>query len=435
MLKYSILFFFLSVCVAKELPQTFSQLSSPLYNSVSVIKKLSDMKKIQDTSRYIKEVAEVKKYAYEIDKNKDKKKTKEYLFKLRKLQKSYSLILYKIHLHISKSIDENDYTSFRALTKYPFEGLLKSTALYKKSLKFYTKNKATRKIDFFEKKIEYQKIEEATSKEFFNIATTSIYNSNSTTKNPKNKVQIEAKHTQKYISIFIENLNPYTISLKVEASIENYDYDRSIKKEFVLRSGERKEYMRLFKQEEKFHFSYSFSYTWIIGSINAVHDDSYLYRLPYAIGTKHMVTQGFNGKYTHNGHSQYAIDFGMKIGTKIYAARGGVVVKLKENSNKGGVGREFSSYGNYVSIEHSDATLATYYHLNKNGVLPKIGQKVKRGDFIAYSGNTGYSSGPHLHLAVFKASSATRTKTIPIKFLAQESVIKNPLIGVNYTAK
>lgn len=435
MLKYLFFLLLLSVCVAEELPKTFYKLSTPLYNSAPIIKKLSDMKSIEDTSIYIKEVSQVKKCAYEVDKKRDRKNTKEYLYKLRKLQKNYERILYKIHKNISKSVDENDYDSFVKLTEYPFDGLLKSTALYYKSLEFYKKYKKEKRIDFFEKKMKYERIEEQTTQEFFNLATTSLYNSNQTKKNPKNKVQIEAKDTGKYIAVFIENLNPYTITLKIKDSIQNFDYDKNIKKEFTLKSGQRKEYLRLFKQKEKFNFSYSFSYTWIIGSVDAIHDDSYVYRLPFAKGTSHRVTQGYNGKYTHKGHSQYAIDFGMSIGTKIFAVREGVVVKLKENSNKGGVGREFSKYGNYITIEHSDATFATYYHLNKNGVLPRLTQKIKRGEFIAYSGNTGYSSGPHLHLSIFKASSASRTKTIPIKLLGKNGIIKVPIQGKIYTAK
>lgn len=437
MIKYLSLLLFLFVSsLAQELPQTFNQLSTPLYNSIEPIQKLSHIKDIEEISQgYIEELLEAKKIGFSIDKRQDKKKTKKYLMQLRKLQKDYERILFCIHKNISTSIDKNDYIEFSKLTQYKFDGLLKSTALCSKSLKFYEKNKELKKIEFFEKKIKYDKIELATSQEFFNVATTSSFDSKSKKTKSKQKVQIYAQDTGEYIAIFIQNFNPYTITLKVKDSIKNFDYDSSVRKEFPLKAGVKKEYMRLYKQKGEINFSYRFSYTWIIGSVDAVHDDSYLYRLPFAKGTAHKVTQGYNGVYTHKGHSQYAIDFGMKIGTKIYAARDGIVVKLKENSNKGGIGKEFSKYGNFITIEHDDATFATYYHLKKNGVVSRIGQRIQKGDIIAYSGNTGYSSGPHLHFSVFKASSASRTSTIPIKFASHKGLVDTPTQGVFYTAR
>ena len=434
MLKYLSLILLVTLCFAQELPQTFKQLSTPLYNSLEPLCKCADIPSVEVLlNGYKKELKEVKAFGYKADE--DTRKTKEYLFKLRKLQKTYDEILYQIHLSINKSINENNYELFILLTEYKFDGLLKSTALYTKALHFYEKNKIKKKIEFFEEKIKYTKIEEATTQEFFNVATTDEYNSNTKQTNTSKKVKIQAQDKGKYIAIYIENLNPYTITIRVKNRLKNFTYDSYMKNQFTLKSGVKKEYMRLYKQDGRFTFSYSFSYTWIIGSVDAVHDDSYVYAFPYAKGTSHRVTQGYNGKYTHKGHSQYAIDFGMKIGTKVHAARDGVVVKIKEDSSKGGIGREFSQYGNYVSMEHSDSTLATYYHLNKDGVIPKLRDTVKRGEFIAYSGNTGYSSGPHLHLSIFKADSATRTKTIPIQLMSKKGIVKEVVQSVVYTAK
>ncbi|MCD4668428.1 MAG: M23 family metallopeptidase, partial [Sulfurimonas sp.] len=262
----------------------------------------------------------------------------------------------------------------------------------------------------------------------------STYNS-FTKDTKKKKVNLEAIDIGNYIVVNIQNLNPYSVTVNVKESYKNLKYNKAVKNILSLKSNEKKEYIRLYKQKGALSYSYNYRYSWIIGSLNAVHDESYVYRLPYSKGKSYMVTQGFNGKATHQEHSQYAIDFGMPEGTKICAAREGTVVKTKENSNKGGYDKKFSSFGNHITIEHSDCTFSTYYHLKKNGVLVKIGQKIDRGEIIGYSGNTGYSSGPHLHFAVFKANSATTTKTIPIRLLGEKGIINIPQRGKYYVAK
>ena len=180
---------------------------------------------------------------------------------------------------------------------------------------------------------------------------------------------------------------------------------------------------------------YRYGYSWIIGNKNAVHDDSYIYRLPYAQRTRHLVSQGFNGLKTHKGYSKYAVDFSMDEGTAIYAARGGLVVKTKSDSNIGGYSEEFAKDGNYVTIAHSDGTFGTYYHLKQRGVAVRVGDVIQRGYILGYSGNTGYSSGPHLHFGVFSAVSSKATQTIAVKFKSAQGVISDPITGSYYTAK
>jgi len=126
----------------------------------------------------------------------------------------------------------------------------------------------------------------------------------------------------------------------------------------------------------------------------------------------------------------------MDVGTKIYAARDGVVVQTKSDSNKGGGSKEFAKYGNFVTIEHDDHTLATYYHLKQYGVVVKVGQRVSRGSFLGYSGNTGFSTGPHLHFAVFKTTAdGTSVASLPIRFVSDKGIINEPQEGKFYTAK
>ena len=162
-------------------------------------------------------------------------------------------------------------------------------------------------------------------------------------------------------------------------------------------------------------WEYSFTNYYKLGSTIAVPDD-YVYSLPYAPGKSHKVTQAFGGSFSHKGSNKYAIDWKMPEGTTVYAARGGVVVKTKDDSNVGGGSLAYDRFNNYVLIRHSDGTLGHYCHLKQDGVKVVPGQVVHAGDPIALSGNTGFSSGPHLHFAVFKAIDGKHRESLPIKF-------------------
>jgi murein DD-endopeptidase MepM/ murein hydrolase activator NlpD len=171
-------------------------------------------------------------------------------------------------------------------------------------------------------------------------------------------------------------------------------------------------------------WEYSYTNYFKLGSACAQHDDSFLYQLPYSPGDKYKVTQGYNGAFSHKGSNQYAIDWQMPQGTLVRAARGGLVVKVKDDSDKGGPSMKFDRYNNYVLIRHDDGTLGHYCHLQKGGCVVKEGQRVAVGDVIAHSGTTGFSSGPHLHFAVFKTKNGRERISIPVKFrTANESGI------------
>jgi murein DD-endopeptidase MepM/ murein hydrolase activator NlpD len=133
------------------------------------------------------------------------------------------------------------------------------------------------------------------------------------------------------------------------------------------------------------------------------------------------VTQGYNGSYSHNGADQYAIDWKMPCGTPVHAARAGVVAKVKVDSSSGGPDRKYENCANYILIRHSDGTLANYAHLAKDGAKVKAGDVVEAGDLIGFSGNTGFTSGPHLHFSVFKTKNGKQRLSIPVQFQTASS--------------
>jgi murein DD-endopeptidase MepM/ murein hydrolase activator NlpD len=158
--------------------------------------------------------------------------------------------------------------------------------------------------------------------------------------------------------------------------------------------------------------------------------DSY-YRIPFIgplpaglFGPWH-VSQGNNGEFTHNGTQRHAFDFPKPAGTEVLAARGGIVIDIRENGmascwnpdaddGEGDcVNCTGTRAGNFVRIRHQDDTVGVYVHFRFNGVSVNVGQRVYRGDLIGYVGSTGCSTGPHLH---FHVTNSDQSDTIPIRF-------------------
>lgn len=123
-----------------------------------------------------------------------------------------------------------------------------------------------------------------------------------------------------------------------------------------------------------------------------------VYSLPFEKGACFLVVQGYRSMLSHKG--DYAIDFRMKRGTPIHAARGGVVVFARDTFRAGGIGKKFVGTGNGITIRHSDGSFAHYWHLQHGGVLVSVGETVTRGQKIGLSGDTGFSAFPHLHFEV-----------------------------------
>jgi murein DD-endopeptidase MepM/ murein hydrolase activator NlpD len=138
-------------------------------------------------------------------------------------------------------------------------------------------------------------------------------------------------------------------------------------------------------------------------------DTSCIYQLPFAKHKKVFLIQAYESNLSHKG--EVALDFKIKKGTKICAAREGRVIALRSDSDKGGLKPENLSDGNFISIQHSDGSVAHYWHLQKDGVLVKVGDVIVKGQLIGLSGNTGYSAFPHLHFEVNQNG-----KQIPTRF-------------------
>ena len=145
-------------------------------------------------------------------------------------------------------------------------------------------------------------------------------------------------------------------------------------------------------------------------------DTSYIYTLPYPAGNEFLLIQAYNSKMSHAG--ELSLDFKMKAGSKICAAREGVVETIKEDSDKGGLKAEFMNDGNHIIVRHADGSVAMYWHLKKDGVLVNVGDSITMGQHIGYSGNTGYSAFPHLHFQVQDKSG----NDLPTRFRTKKGI-------------
>ncbi len=121
----------------------------------------------------------------------------------------------------------------------------------------------------------------------------------------------------------------------------------------------------------------------------------------------------------HFAHFKHAIDFSLPEGSELLAVADGEVVDLKIDSRKGGYDPKYNGdkYLNYLTLKHANGEYSQYCHLKYNGSLVKIGDKVKKGQVIALSGNTGFSTEPHLHFHIFiLTDKKIDWETIPINF-------------------
>lgn len=113
-------------------------------------------------------------------------------------------------------------------------------------------------------------------------------------------------------------------------------------------------------------------------------------KITQGYGMTSYAKAGAYGGKPHNG-----IDFGISSGNKVFAVRGGKVIKTGNNGRY--------AYGKWIAIDHGDGLVTLYGHLSSQSVSK--GDNVETGEEIGKSGNTGNSTGPHLHFSVFSSRS------------------------------
>lgn len=244
---------------------------------------------------------------------------------------------------------------------------------------------------------------------------------------------VATKETDRFIELYVENKQPFDLIVELEMRLDNARTAAPMPYTATYPAGARTTAFRIERTDKFASVRYSYTYRWAHGRLDAAHDDAFVYALPYASGKTFRVGQGFGGGFSHQ--NTHAIDWNMPERTPVHAARGGIVVAVEDKYSEGGLEERLKTRGNFIMIQHDDGTIGNYAHLAPNGVFVRVGQRVRQGQAIGVSGNTGYSSGPHLHFEVFTVSKGLVRRTIPIRFRIDGNRIEELMEGRSYASQ
>lgn len=138
------------------------------------------------------------------------------------------------------------------------------------------------------------------------------------------------------------------------------------------------------------------------------------------------ISQGWGGHFSHRApEHRHALDLAAAEGTPVLAARAGVVMQVVARAALPGRTDTAgdAAGGNAIRILHDDGSMALYAHLADAGLQVRPGQRVRRGEAIARVGNTGYSTGAHLHFAV-QVNRGLRLETLPFRMSGPQGVLR-----------
>ena len=232
--------------------------------------------------------------------------------------------------------------------------------------------------------------------------------------------------------IVVVNQNQAPVEVSFKLTQQENVRAQAIPERWVIPGNSQIKLATLQPQNNAAPLRYDYQMRWQLGDPKAKHSEAFAYSPPVPVHSVFTIAQGFDGAYSHNTPgSRYAIDIGMPIGTGIRAARGGSVVSVQDGNGEGGNSTAYRGQTNSVYILHDDGTFGVYAHLRKGSALVRPGQRIQVGQIIAQSGNTGYSTGPHLHFAVLR-NAGLKWESVPFVLASSYGTVR-PAKGVAIT--
>lgn len=212
-------------------------------------------------------------------------------------------------------------------------------------------------------------------------------------------VRIFTEKKDNQINFFVDNDEWCSVSIAFDFELKNMKSSHGSKFTLVIPARTRKfpgNILTTHKINELFGYKYKTNI--VRGDVISPKNTDYTYELPYPIGKKYTVMQGYNGQFSHKGSN--ALDFSLAEGDEICAARSGVIVEVVQHNNRRCTSPGCDQYNNFVLVCQEDGTFAEYAHIKKDGSLVAPGDTIASGQIIALSGDVGFASGPHLHFVV-----------------------------------
>ncbi|KFA87390.1 M23 family metallopeptidase [Archangium violaceum] len=149
--------------------------------------------------------------------------------------------------------------------------------------------------------------------------------------------------------------------------------------------------------------------------------------VPFACGRVFPVSQGHDTG-SHLQNDTYAWDFRMPVGTPVVSAEDGTVRLARGDSTQGACDPKMAQHANYVVVAHEGGLETQYLHFS--AVVVKPGEQVRKGQLLGYSGNTGWSCGPHLHFKVARAAgTGWNNPSVPALIAGYGDPVRDTLIA------
>ncbi|BBB64084.1 hypothetical protein UNDKW_5811 [Undibacterium sp. KW1] len=220
---------------------------------------------------------------------------------------------------------------------------------------------------------------------------------------------------------------PVTVTLQL-SNFSNLTSSKPWPIQAQMAGGQTMELVEIAAANRQFGYTMDYSSHIVQGDPRARHDASISYQIPFVAPQGFQVLQAADGpQFTHHTvATRYAVDIDMPMGTTVVAARAGQVVEVvSQFADDGRVEPAYIDRANYVRILHDDGSWADYFHLMQNSAQVQPGMRVAAGQVVGLSGNSGYSSTPHLHFHVQVNQNGT-VISLPFHFINSHDGIFTP---------